>query len=513
MGTAAYMSPEQARGSRVDRRTDVWAFGCCLYEALTGKRAFEGETVPDTLTAVLGKEPDWTHLPRPTPRRVRELLARALRKDVRLRLQHIGDARVELLDAIQEPGPGPEVRDQTPRRPWIVAAGLVASVTVGFLLRTVFEPPPVESPLPPPIRLTVELPERHQLVVQRGREDRKEIVGRYPPVAISRDGSQLAFAALDQDGVSRLYLRALDSLKPRVLSGTENAELPFFSPDGQWVGFLVGDQVSKVSGGGGVPMAVGNVPLSTARGAAWVSGETIVLGGPNTALVRMDTGTGATEPLTQLNDEREENYHAWPYILPDDEHVLFTVVTPTRTDLAVLTLATGEWHLLEQTENAAQPHYLESGHLVFFRPGGLFVAPFSLSRLAIDGPVTSVPVGDLIEGWAAGLNLGYFAASVSGSLVFVPGTVDLLQNRIVRVDRAGSVEPLLEPGRYYGLPAVTPDGARLVVTDHIRQSSDSTGEIFLHDLERRSRTRMTPDGASIDPVWSADGTRIFFARF
>jgi len=510
LGTAAYMSPEQARGTRVDRRTDVWAFGCCLYEALTGKRAFEGETVPDTLTAVLGKDPDWTRLPTPTPRRVRELLSRALRKDASLRLQHIGDARVELLDAIQEPGPGPEVRLETPRRPWIVAAGLVASVAIGFLLRTVFEPPLAESPLPPPIRLTVELPERHQLLVQRGLG---EIAGRYPPVAISRDGSQLAFAALDQEGVSRLYLRALDSLEQHVLSGTENAELPFFSPDGQWVGFLVGDQVSKVSGGGGVPIAVGNAPLSTARGAAWASDETIVLGGPNTGLVRMDTGTGATEPLTQLNGEREENYHAWPHILPDDEHVLFTVVTPTRTDLAVLTLATGDWHLLEQTENAAQPHYLESGHLVFFRPGGLFVAPFSLSRLEIDGPVTNVLVGDLIEGWNAGLDLGYFAASVSGSLVFVPGTADLQQGRIVRVDRTGSVEPLSEPGRYASWPAVSPDGARLVATDNISKASESDADLFLHDLERRSRTRMTPDGASVSPVWSADGTRIFFARF
>ena len=427
LGTAAYMSPEQARGKRVDRRTDIWAFGCCLYESLTGKRTFDGETVPDTLSAVLGKEPDWSRLPASTPRRVRTLLSRALRKETHLRLQHIGDARVELLDAIQEPDP--EVRVNTQRPTWMVAVALVAGVAIGVWA---VWPTPVE-PLPPaPVRFTFELPERHQLVVQRG-------FGRYPPIAISRGGHLLAFAARDDSGVSRLYVRALDSLESRVLPGTENAALPFFSPDGEWVGFLIGGLVSKAPVGGGVPIAIGRAPRGSARGAAWAADNTIVLGGPNTSLVRMNAETGETAPLTQLNRERVENYHAWPYLLPGDEHVLFTVLTPTRTDLAVLSLATGEWDLLKQTKGAAQPHYLESGHLVFFRPGGLFAAPFSLSRLTIDGPVANVPVGDFVEDRDAALNLGYFAASTSGSLVFVPGAVDLQQSRIVRVDRAGNV--------------------------------------------------------------------------
>jgi len=509
MGTAGYMSPEQARGKLVDRRTDVWAFGCCLYEALTGKRTFEGETVPDTLMEVLGKDPDWARLATSTPQPVRRLLERALRKDANRRLQHVGDARVELLDAGGEPGI--EVHEATSARSWVAVAALIAAAAVGFLLRMVSEPPAVDVPAAPPVRVTVDLPDRHQLVVQRGRED--DNVGRYPPVAISGDGSHLAFVARDEDGVSRLYVRALDALEPRPLSGTENAELPFFSPDGQWVGFLVRDEVSKVSVAGGVPVAIGSAPRSTARGAAWASEDTIVLGGPNTGLVRMDATTGATEPLTQLNDEREENYHAWPFALPDGEHVLFTDLTLTGPDLAVLSLATREWRVLEQTQGATQPHYVESGHLVFFRRGGLFAAPFSLSRLSIDGPVTSVPVGDLVEGWNAGLDHGYFAASVTGSLVFVPGTVDLQQNRIVRVDRAGRAERLSDTGRYGYLPALSPDEKRLVAVDVIGPSSDGRADLFLHDLDRRSRTRMTPDGANINPVWSADGKHIFFARF
>ena len=516
LGTLQYMAPEQLEAKEADSRTDIFAFGAVVYEMATGKKAFEGKSQASLIAAIMGQDPrPMSELQPMTPSFLDRVVKKCLAKEPDERWQSASDLMTGLR-WVTEVGTSadslPAVTGSPLWRraiPWSIA-GVIAVIAIIWSLWH-GAPSDLRSVTRTVVRLTVELPERHQLVLQRGMEG--DIARRYPPVAISRDGNQLAFAALDEDGVSRLYLRALDSLEPRVLPGTENAELPFFSPDGQWVGFLVGDQVSKVSGGGGVPIAVGNVPLATARGAAWASDETIVLGGPNTGLVRMNTGTGVTEPLTQLNGEREENYHAWPYILPDDKHVLFTVVTPTRTDLAILTLATGEWHLLEQTENAAQPHYLESGHLVFFRLGGLFVAPFSLSRFAIDGPVTSVPVGDLIEGWHAGLDLGYFAASVSGSLVFVPGTVDLLQNRIVRVDRAGSVEPLLEPGRYVSKPAVSPDGARLVASDHIRQSSDSSGELFLHDLERRSRTRLTPDGASIEPVWSADGTRIVFARF
>ena len=512
LGTWQYMAPEQLEAKEADSRTDIFAFGAVVYEMATGKKAFEGKSQASLIAAIMGQDPrPMAELQPMTPALLDWVVKRCLAKEPDERWQTAADLMAGLRGTTEvwsQVAPPTSVAVPPLWRraiPWSIA-GVIAVIAIIWSLWHA-APSDLRSVTRTVVRLTIELPERHQLAVQRGTEG--AIARRYPPVAISRDGSQLAFAALDEDGVSRLYLHALDSLEPRVLSGTENAELPFFSPDGEWVGFLVRDQVSKVSVSGGVPIVVGNTPFGTARGAAWASEETIVLGGPNTELVLMDAGTGATKPLTQLNGEREENYHAWPYILPDNVHVLFTVATPTRTDLAVVTLATGEWHLLEQTENAAQPHYLESGHLVFFRPGGLFVAPFSLSRLAIDGPVTSVPVGELIEGGNAGLDLGYFAASVSGSLVFVPGTVDLQQNRIVRVDRTGSVEPLLEPGRYYGLPAVSPDGARLVVTDHIRQSSDSTGELFRHNLERRSRTRMTPDGASIHPVWSADGTRIF----
>ena len=495
MGTPAYMSPEQARGKVVDRRTDVWAFGCCLYEALTGKRTFDGDTVPDTLMEVLGKDPDWSRLPASLPQPARRLLERALRKDVYRRLQHIGDARVELSDAGGETSV--ERRAATPTRVWIAAAALVAALG-GFLLRGLFEPAADVMSRPPAVRTRIVLPDELQLVVARG-VDQREV--RYPPVAISRDGRHVTIVARDAKGVSQLYVRALDTLELLPLPGTERAELPFFSPDGQWVGFLVGGRVFKSPVGGGVPTAIGTVPLGTARGAAWVSDESIVLGGVNAALVRMNATTGVVEPLTDVNSNRH-GQHNWPHALADGEHVLFTAWSPEHTGLAVASLATSEWRVIDQTATAAQPTYLDSGNLVFFRDGGMFVAPFSLTQLAIDGQIMNVPLHDLVVGRNAGVELGYYAASQSGTLVFVPGTIDLDASELVRVDRFGVAEPLSEPRSYEYMPVVSPDGTRLAIT---------SGGLFLYDLGRGTGARLTDYG--INPVWSADGHRVYFNWF
>ena len=175
------------------------------------------------------------------------------------------------------------------------------------------------------------------------------------PLAISPDGKLLAYAATDDTG-SHLYLRPLDAFESRKLPGTEDADGPFFSPDGQWVGFVAAGRVSKAPVAGGVPTTIGDMPLRSARGATWVSDETIVLGGLNTALARMNAVTGATEPLTELNAARHENYHAWPQALPDEEHVLFTVWDDEQSYLAIVSLATREQHRIEQTAGGTQPH-------------------------------------------------------------------------------------------------------------------------------------------------------------
>ena len=499
MGTASYMSPEQARGRALDTRTDIWAFGCVLYEALTGKLAFTGDTVPDTLTAVLGKEPDWDALPKNTPSRLRQLLTRMLRKDARLRLQHVGDARLELLDASAEPSVDAPASAK-PRYLAPLAAALAGALLTGFAAwRLVSSSATNDSPV---IRMTLSPPDGQQL----GARAVQGILAPHPPVAISRDGRRLAFTARG-DGPSQIYLRELDSLEARTLDGTENGELPFFSYDGRWVGFLVGDVVWKVSVEGGVPLTIGKVP-GTARGAAWLPNGSIVVGGSNRGLLRIDTESGTLEVLTQPNSARGAQTHAWPNVMPDGEHVLFTAVTGGGYDLGVFSLESNEWRLLEQTSGAAQPHYLESGHLVFFRPGGLFAAPFSASRMTLEDSPQQVAEG-IVGVFNAGLDLGLFAVSAAGNLVFVPGNVDTETNHVMRVHRSGSAETVSEPGRYgYGL-AVSPDGQRLVVSARVRTSSD----LWVLDLERGSRSRLTSENANIRPVWTADGQRVVFSLF
>ena len=499
MGTAAYMSPEQARGRVVDRRTDVWAFGCCLYEALTGKLAFTGDTVPDTLTAVLGKEPDWDALPKETPSRLRQLLARMLRKDARLRLQHVGDARIEFLDLSAEPSVDVPASSK-PRYAVTLVTALTAALLTGVVVGRLSGTADVgDSQV---VRMTILPPDGQQLVTPRRGGFAS---GLYPPVAISPDGQTVAFVARD-GGPSRIYLRELDSLESRALDGTENADLPFFSHDGRWVGYLVGNVVSRVPVEGGVPLELGKVPGS-ARGAAWLSNETIVIGGSNLGLLKMDAERGTTERLTQPNNTRGEQYHAWPHVLPDGDHVLFTAVTDVGSDLGVVSMETGEWHLIEQAVGAAQPHYLASGHVVFFRSGGLFAAPFSLSRMAFESMPVQV-AENVIQSRNAGLPLGFFAASLSGALVYVPGNLDLFQNHVVRVARLGEATRISEPGHYSG-PVISPDGQRLAVGNVVRTS----GDLWVLDLERGSRSRLTSENANTNPVWTADGQRVLFSLF
>ena len=495
MGTAAYMSPEQARGKDLDQRTDVWAFGCCLYEALAGKPAFAGDTVPDTLTEVLGKEPDWDALPKDTSWMLRQLLSRALRKDARLRLQHVGDARIELLDTSDEPS-GEAPASSKPRYVVMLVVALAAALLAG-LAGWRFSSPTVANDAPV-VRMTIVPPGGAPLVVSR------EEANLYPSIAVSRDGRKLAFVARGE-GSSGIYLRELGSLAARVLDGTDNAMLPFFSYDGRWVGFLVDDVLWRVSIEGGVPLPIGKVPGS-ARGAAWMPNSSIVAGGENRGLLRIDTESGIVEALTQPDSDQQ--YHGWPHVMPDGEHVLFTAVTGGGSDLGVLSLESKEWRLLAGTAGAAQPHYLESGHLVFFRPGGLFAAPFSASQMMLEGPPVQVAEG-VVGGFSAGLDLGLFAMSAAGVLAFVPGNVDLEENHVMRVRRNGSAEKVSERGRYLYLPAISPDGQRLAVTNRVLTS----GDLWVLDLARGSRSRLTRESANIRPVWPTDGQSVVFGRF
>ena len=428
MGTPSYMSPEQARGKAVDKRTDVWAFGCCLYEALTGRKPFEGDNATDVLAAVVRARPDWTQLPTSASSRLRRLMLRCLQKDTRERIQDIGDARIELSDFGGEPESRPEHRT----RSWFSAGVLAAILGVALLsafLATRFARQEVISPRPVS-RFAITPPEGQSFTELLG----NMITSRYPSIAISPDGTKLAYTVLKSSGASQLYLRAFDAFEAQALPGTEGGELPFFSPDGNWVAFWAKDAVFKVPVNGGAPIEIGKVRFG-ARGGSWSRNGTIVLGGVNRGLQQMDANGGDTLQITELDLARGDEYHAWPEALPDGEHVLFTVATGDSSEIVVQSLETETWRIVDGLSGAAQPRYLDSGYLVFYRFGTLFAAPFSLSSLSLTGP--EIPaLNSLLVGETAELEIGYFTTSRSGTLAYIPSAGEGV-NRIVMVDRRG----------------------------------------------------------------------------
>ena len=311
LGTAAYMSPEQAKGKPVDKRSDVFAFGYVLYELLTGKRAFEGERITETIAAVLKSEPGWETLPENTPWSIRTLLRRCLQKDVHRRKQHIDDARIEIEEALADPATasGTAAAMPTPKG-WrrSIPLGLTALVALVMVVAVgtgvwILKPSAPAGGLAM-ARLTVALPPGQKL---------PDLSVSRPPVALSPNGTKLAYVAR-QAGTERLYLRALDSLEPNAISGSEGARDPFFSPNEQWVGFWANDVFFKVSVDGRVPVRIADVPIGM-RGAAWGQDGTIILGGTNTGLHRVDAEGGVPLEITRPDSERGEQYHAWPEVL------------------------------------------------------------------------------------------------------------------------------------------------------------------------------------------------------
>jgi eukaryotic-like serine/threonine-protein kinase len=315
LGTAAYMSPEQARGRAVDRRTDIWAFGCVLYEMLTAKQAFAGETISDTIAAVLRSEPDYAALPAGTPSRIRDLLRRCLKKDPKKRLQAIGDGRLVLEEALEgepeESRAAPIARvPSAPLRwlPWVVCTGLAAALAATLA----FRPSAISLPAAGPIHLKVDLV---QGAVLRGDLGAAAV--------LSPDGRTVAFVA-GKDGNDRLYVRRLDRRESTPLSGTEGAGAHFFSPDGHWIGFFAGQRLMKIGSDGGAPVRLAGLKNSDGRGGTWGEGDVIVFAkGFDTGLFKVAGSGGKVEPLTELASGSDERSHRWPSFLPGGKAVVF----------------------------------------------------------------------------------------------------------------------------------------------------------------------------------------------
>ena len=502
LGTAAYMSPEQARGQVADQRADIWAFGIVLMEMLTGHTVFSAETVSDTLAGVLAREPEWNELPESTPRTLHHLLDRCLAKDSRNRLQAIGEARIlierylenpveeEVETTVLEPVP---TSSKQRLLPWLVTGALAVALGLALFgwLGGATESGAMSR------RTTLELPASK--VFHRGYGS---------PVALSPAGDRIVqtFAiGLEHE----LLLRSLDQWEGAPLvtgEGQDRPYQPFFSPDGEWIGFATPNSLRKVPVSGGTPIKLCDVNLS--RGASWGPDGTIVFASsPGSGLSRIPAAGGEPQALTELDTEKGEVTHRWPQFLPGGQHVLLTVHTSSAgfdaASIEILDLASGERQPIHQGGTYAR--YVDSGHLVYMNQRTLFAMPFDIDRLQATGSAAPVVqgVGGSTEGGA------YFDVSANGVLAFSAGSgASGNEVQALWVDRQGQVEPLTSEERDFSNPRFSPDGRYLAVEINVGGNAD----IWVYDLERDVPTRLTFDEASDgSPVWSPDGQFIAFA--
>jgi serine/threonine-protein kinase len=493
LGTAAYMSPEQASGKNADRRADIWGFGAVLYEMLAGKRAFAGESVSDTLASVLKVDPDWSALPAETPASIRRLIQRCLTKDRKQRLQAIGEARIAIDEALS--GGSPETVP-APRSivPWVVAGVSVAALAITIVLWAPWRVSrPVEQPL---VRLDVDLGPEFSL--------RPPSTGQMSSVIISPDGMRLAFIASIAGGPQKLFTRRLDQPNATELPGTEGAESLSFSPDGQWMGFATDKKLSKISVEGGAV-----VPLSD-RGfdSSWGEDGNIIFDGRGHGLMLIPSSGGADTPVTDLANG--EKYHGYPQILPGGKAVLFTAYAGPDVDKAnieVITLSDRRRKTLVQ--RGACPHYVATpngaGYLIYSRNGSLLAIPFDLNRLETRGRATSVLDGLAYE---TVTGAAHFDVSRTGTLVYRKAIGE--RDRVTTVqwlDASGKQEPLLpKPGNYEDL-SVSPDGKKLALSIIDGSSQD----IYVYDPRRDVMTKLTFGGEKyFNPIWSPDGRYLIF---
>ena len=500
MGTAAYMSPEQGRGKTVDKRADIWAFGVVLYEMLTGRRAFEGEDVSLTLSAVLQREPEWAGLPANVPHGLNTYLRRCLQKDPRQRVQAIGDVRLAMEGAFETPVPHPgEAAVAPPLQAWqrpvpATIAALTLLALGGLAVWTLTRPDVIPGDL---IRFTIVPPDAAPL----------DLPGRGPDLAISPDGTQVVYQSRLPGGGLRLNLRPIDQLVGAPVRGTEGGASPFVSPDGEWVGFVLSTSagsLQKVSIFGGPPVTLTEFPNQIA-GASWGADNQIIFGTQNAGLFRVSGGGGEPEALTTLDADQGEQNHRWPFIIPGREAVVFVISTGvplTTGQLAVLDLDTRDVTRLGLA--GVSPHYVWTGHLVYAAAdGSVRAVPFDATSLEVTGNPVPLVEGVVVKSSGA----ADFSISDNGRLVYVAGGAGGGAARTLGwVDREGQMTPVIE-GAAIEMPRLSPDGTRVAF------AMDSAGgmSIWIRDLERGSDTRLTVAGNNRRPAWTPDGATVTFA--
>jgi eukaryotic-like serine/threonine-protein kinase len=481
LGTCAYMSPEQARGRTVGTRADIWAFGCVLFEMLTGSRAFPGDDVTDTIAAIVKGEPDWNRLPASTPAGIRRLIRWCLQKDLKQRLAHIADARRDMDDALvaEPPAPGPSsaIRSKwSAAVPWS-AAILTFVVAVSFLAwrergRT--------TVAPPVMRLELNLPAGIELFSSAR------------TIAVSPDSQRLVFVGV-LNGSRQLYMRRLDRFGAEAMRGTDGATTCFFAPDGRSVGFVTfSGQLKIVSLADGLVAKIAD-NVSFLYGGAWALDGRLVF--PRDGVLWEIARSGGTpKRLTTISGDSQESRHAWPTLLPGGTTMLFGVDVGGRWRIDALDLVSGARQTV--IENGTLPLYVASGHLVFFRDAQLIAAPFDARGVRVTGP--TVQMLDGLPALAPGIPL--LDVAVSGSVVYSPTTA---VSRLVWVSRTGEEVPLNDERRIYSNPRLAPDGQRVAV---------QAGDVWMQDLSRATFTRVTTGQIVSNgfPMWTPDGRRVLY---
>ncbi|MHC4581888.1 MAG: protein kinase domain-containing protein, partial [Planctomycetota bacterium] len=493
MGTPAYMSPEQARGKLMDRRTDIWSFGCLLYEMLTGHLPFEGETTTDILARIIEREPDWNLLPQTTPANVRVLLWRCLAKDPRRRLQHMGDVVLELDETLNVPPGKPSVGEPVVDKSrhllwWLAAVCSFAGLIVGLIVASLFFSRPAgpllsESGSPSTTRSTIKLPENQVL----GFYDAPS-ANRLPVLALSPDGSRLVYVARVGE-TTQLFERIIDQFQVRPIPGTDKASSPFFSPNGQSVGFFAEADLKVVSLLGGEPVTV--CPTRNHRGGSWGSDGMIYFLRKGEGLSRVPAAGGNVERLGT-------EFHilgSYPQVLPGAKALLIS----SQDGAVLISLETMEKKVLVKDVRYAR--YVPTGHLVYMQAGIIKAVPFSLDTLQVTGsrvPILEQVLLDSVSGTAQ------FAFSNSGLLVYAPGA-DVGRSIPAWVDRQENIEPLPMPAQIYGTFQLSPDGKRLAILQQELQS-----HVYIYDVARGTGIQLTLEGNNYYPIWTPDGERVVF---
>jgi eukaryotic-like serine/threonine-protein kinase len=499
LGTAPYMSPEQARGRAADKRSDVWAFGCVLYEMLTGRRVFDGEDVTDIIAAVVRADPDWTALPSETSPTLRKILEGCLQKDRKARIPDMSVVRFLMANSGSDPDQTPigtRFSHGAPRRSAIVmgaatsiVGAAIAATATWALMR------PQDGPRPRPVRFGIAAPADQPYAIS----------GPDRSILITPDGSHIvSIHGGTLGGGGQMMIRGLDQLAATPMRGLTAARAPFVSPDSRWIGFFETGILKRVPVSGGPPITICRVNGGT-RGSTWGPDDTIIFAtnDPVTGLFSVSAAGGEPKILTKPDASHGEQDHLFPSLLPGGRTVLFTIAASPieNSQIAVLDLQSGKQTTV--IRGGSQAEYVASGHLLYASAGVLRAVRFDPDRLKVLGD--PVVVSDEIRVEATGA--AQFSVSQNGAFVYLAGGEGSFAERsLVWVDRQGREQMLDAPSRAYDTPRISPDGKRIAVS-----ASDQEQDIWLLDIARRQLTRLTFEpSVELFPMWAPDGMHVLF---